>query len=112
MITPSSPIVFIVDDDEDKRLSMQRILKTVDLRAELFARAQDFLQKNIPDVPSCLVLDVRLPGMGGLEVQQKLIEAGINIPIIFITAHCVWTWARASAESRPRGSPGLVLAAN
>ena len=87
MTTLSSPIIFIVDDDEDMRLSMRRILKTVDLRAELFARAQDFLQTSIPDVPSCLVLDVRLPGMGGLEVQQKLIEAGINIPIIFVTAH-------------------------
>ena len=87
MTISSSPIVFIVDDEEDMRLAMQRILKTVNLRAELFATAQDFLQRNIPDVPSCLVLDVRLPGMGGLEVQQKLIEAGINIPIIFITAH-------------------------
>jgi FixJ family two-component response regulator len=87
MTISPSPIVFIVDDDEDMRLSMRRILKTVALRAELFARAQDFLQTNIPDVPSCLVLDVRLPGMGGLEVQQKLIEAGISIPIIFITAH-------------------------
>ena len=87
MTTSSSPIVFIVDDEEDMRLAMQRILKTVNLRAELFATAQDFLERQIPDVPSCLVLDVRLPGMGGLEVQQKLIEAGINIPIIFITAH-------------------------
>lgn len=87
MSTLSSPIVFIVDDDEDMRLSMQRVLKTVGLRAELFATPQDFLQSNIPDAPSCLVLDVRLPGMGGLEVQHKLIEAGINIPIIFITAH-------------------------
>jgi len=87
MSTLSSPIVFIVDDDEDMRLSMQRVLKTVGLRAELFATPQDFLQRNIPDAPSCLVLDVRLPGMGGLEVQHKLIEAGINIPIIFITAH-------------------------
>jgi FixJ family two-component response regulator len=87
MTTSSSPIVFIVDDDEDMRLAMQRILKTVNLRAELFATAQDFLQRNILDVPSCLVLDVRLPAMGGLEVQQKLMEAGINIPIIFITAH-------------------------
>ena len=87
MTTSSSPIVFIVDDDENMRLAMQRILKTVNLRAELFATAQDFLQRHIPDVPSCLVLDVRLPGMGGLEVQQKLIESGINIPIIFITAH-------------------------
>ncbi|HJY93252.1 MAG TPA: response regulator [Candidatus Acidoferrum sp.] len=87
MSTLPSPIVFIVDDDEDMRLSMQRVLKTVGLRAELFATPQDFLQRNIPDAPSCLVLDVRLPGMGGLEVQHKLIEAGINIPIIFITAH-------------------------
>ncbi len=87
MSTSSSPIVFVVDDDEDMRVSMQRLLKTVNLRAELFATAQDFLQRNIPDAPSCLVLDVRLPGMGGLEVQHKLIEAGINIPIIFITAH-------------------------
>jgi len=87
MSTLSTPIVFIVDDDEDMRLSMQRVLKTVGLRAELFATPQDFLQRNIPDAPSCLVLDVRLPGMGGLEVQHKLIEAGINIPIIFITAH-------------------------
>jgi FixJ family two-component response regulator len=87
MTTLSSPVVFIVDDDEDMRLAMQRILKTVKLRAELFATAQDFLQRNIPDVPSCLVLDVRLPGMGGLEVQQKMIETGIDIPIIFITAH-------------------------
>jgi FixJ family two-component response regulator len=87
MSTLSAPIVFIVDDDEDMRLSMQRVLKTVGLRAELFATPQDFLQRNIPDAPSCLVLDVRLPGMGGLEVQHKLVEAGINIPIIFITAH-------------------------
>ena len=87
MTTSSSPIVFIVDDDENMRQAMRRILKTVSLRAELFATAQEFLQRNTPDGPSCLVLDVRLPGMGGLEVQQKLIEAGIDIPIIFITAH-------------------------
>jgi FixJ family two-component response regulator len=80
MTTSSSPIVFIVDDEEDMRLAMQRILKTVNLRAELFATAQDFLERQIPDVPSCLVLDVRLPGMGGLEVQQKLIEAGNQYP--------------------------------
>src|ERR1700747_94269 len=79
--------VFIVDDEADVRLSLQRLLKTVGLRAQLFATAQDFLQRNIPDAPSCLVLDVRLPGVGGLEVQHKLIDAGIDIPIIFITAH-------------------------
>jgi FixJ family two-component response regulator len=79
--------VFIVDDDADVRLSIQRLLKTVGLRAELFATAQDFLRRNISDGPSCLVLDVRLPEVGGLEVQHKLAAAGINIPIIFVTAH-------------------------
>jgi FixJ family two-component response regulator len=79
--------VFIVDDDADVRLSIQRLLKTVGVRAELFATAQDFLRRNIPDGPSCLVLDVRLPEVGGLEVQHKLAAAGINIPIIFVTAH-------------------------
>jgi FixJ family two-component response regulator len=87
MTTPSSPTVFIVDDDEDMRLSMQRLLKTVGLRAELFTTAQDFLERNITDGPCCLVLDVRLPGMSGLEVQHELSEVGINIPIIFISAH-------------------------
>lgn len=79
--------VFIVDDNADVRTTMRRLLKTVGLHAEVFANAQDFLQWKIPDGPSCLVLDVRLPGMSGLDVQRNLIEAGINIPIIFITAH-------------------------
>jgi len=87
MSTQASATVFIVDDDADVRLSIQRLLKTVGLRAELFATAQDFLRRNIPDGPSCLVLDVRLPEVGGLEVQHKLAAAGINIPIIFVTAH-------------------------
>jgi FixJ family two-component response regulator len=87
MSTQVGATVFIIDDDADVRLSIQRLLKTVGLRAELFATAQDFLRRNIPDGPSCLVLDVRLPEMGGLEVQHKLAAAGINIPIIFVTAH-------------------------
>jgi FixJ family two-component response regulator len=87
MSTQAGATVFIVDDDADVRLSIQRLLKTVGLRAELFATAQDFLRRNIPDGPSCLVLDVRLPEVGGLEVQHKLAAAGINIPIIFVTAH-------------------------
>jgi FixJ family two-component response regulator len=87
MSTQAGATVFIVDDDADVRLSIQRLLKTVGLRAELFATAQDFLRRNIPDGPSCLVLDVRLPELGGLEVQHKLAAAGINIPIIFVTAH-------------------------
>lgn len=87
MSTQAGATVFIVDDDAGVRLSIQRLLKTVGLRAELFATAQDFLRRNLPDGPSCLVLDVRLPEVGGLEVQHKLAAAGINIPIIFVTAH-------------------------
>lgn len=80
-------VVFIVDDDDRMRAAMQRLLRTVGLHSEAFATPQGFLQHNLPDVASCLVLDVRLPGMSGLEVQQKLNEAGVQIPIIFITSH-------------------------
>jgi FixJ family two-component response regulator len=87
MSSPTERTVFIVDDDADVRAAMRRLLKTVGLQAELFANAQDFLQRKMPDVPSCLVLDMRMPGMSGLDVQRKLIEAGVSIPVIFITAH-------------------------
>ena len=83
--TPAT--VFVVDDDADVRAAMQRLLKTVGLHTEAFASAKDFLQRNLPQGPSCLILDIRLPGMSGLDVQQKLVEAGTRIPIIFITAH-------------------------
>jgi RNA polymerase sigma factor (sigma-70 family) len=83
----SVPEVFIIDDDAGVRVGMQRLLKSVGLKSEAFATARDFLQRQTPDAPSCLVLDVRLPGISGLEVQRNLIEAGIHIPIIFITAH-------------------------
>jgi FixJ family two-component response regulator len=87
MSSPAHRTVFVIDDDPDIRAAMQRLLETVGLHAELFAVAQDFLQRKMPEVPSCLVLDLRLPGMSGLEVQRRLIEAGVKIPIIFITAH-------------------------
>jgi FixJ family two-component response regulator len=87
MSSPAHRTVFVIDDDPDIRAAMQRLLETVDLHAELFAAAQDFLQRKMPEVPSCLVLDLRLPGMSGLEVQRRLTEAGVKIPIIFITAH-------------------------
>src|ERR1700730_10580129 len=86
MSSPMQRTVFIVDDDADMRASMRRLLKTVGLHAELFGSAQEFLQQKVTR-PSCLILDMRLPGMSGLEVQRSLIEAGNNIPIIFITAH-------------------------
>jgi FixJ family two-component response regulator len=79
--------VFIVDDDGRMRAAMQRLLKTVGLHSESFATPQDFLRRKVPDSPCCLVLDVRLPGMSGLEVQSKLNETGSQIPIIFITSH-------------------------
>ena len=79
--------VFIIDDDARMRAAMQRLLKSVGLRTESFATPQEFLQRRLPDSPNCLVLDVRLPGMSGLDVQGRLIEAGVRIPIIFITGH-------------------------
>jgi len=87
MTSPESPIVFIVDDDERMRAAMQRLLKTVGLPSQAYATPHDFLGQKLPNVPSCLILDVRLPGMSGLEVQSRLNEAGIQIPIIFITSH-------------------------
>ena len=87
MNPPDTSTVFIVDDDNRMRAAMQRLLKTVGLRSESFATPQEFLLQKLPTVPSCLVLDVRLPGMSGLEVQQKLNETGARLPIIFITSH-------------------------
>ena len=87
MSSPAPATVFVIDDDGDVRASIQRLLKTVGLRGEGFASAQEFLRQNMPEGPSCLILDIRLPGMSGLEVQRKLIDAGLSIPIIFISAH-------------------------
>ena len=87
MTSSDQPTVLIIDDDSRMREAMQRLLKTVGLHFESFATPQDFLSHKLPDGPSCLVLDVRLPGMSGLDVQSKLNEAGVQIPIIFITGH-------------------------
>jgi FixJ family two-component response regulator len=87
MTSSDQPTVLIIDDDSRMREAMQRLLKTVGLHFESFATPQDFLGHKLPDGPSCLVLDVRLPGMSGLDVQSKLNEEGVQIPIIFITGH-------------------------
>jgi FixJ family two-component response regulator len=79
--------VFVIDDDGRMRAAMQRLLKSVGLRAEAFASPQEFLRRKLPDGPSCLILDVRLPGISGLDVQRTLSEAGVQIPVIFITGH-------------------------
>jgi FixJ family two-component response regulator len=81
------PTVLIVDDDEVLRSSLGSLLRSVGMQIRLFGSASEFLAKPIPDTPCCLVLDVRLPGIGGLEFQAELEKAGIRIPIIFITGH-------------------------
>ena len=87
-MTPAgSPIVFVIDDDAAVRASIQGLLKSVGLRSEAFGTTQEFLRSKRPDGPSCLVLDVRLPGINGLEFQRELADAGVRIPIIFITGH-------------------------
>ena len=87
MTSSGQPTVLILDDDSRMRAAMQRLLKTDGLHSESFATPEDFLRHKLPDGPSCLVLDVRLPGMSGLDLQCKLNEAGVEIPIIFITGH-------------------------
>src|SRR6202051_3755611 len=87
MTPTAAPTVFVVDDDDLVRASIQGMLKSVGLRSETFGTAQDFLRSKRPDAPSCLILDVRLPGVSGLDFQRELADAGIRIPIIFITGH-------------------------
>jgi FixJ family two-component response regulator len=79
--------VMVVEDDSSMRTALRNLLRSVGLDAQLFASAQEFLTSKKPDVPSCLILDVRLPGMSGLDLQKELKAAGNDIPIIFITAH-------------------------
>jgi FixJ family two-component response regulator len=87
-MTPAEvPTVFVIDDDAAVRASIQGLLKSVGLRCESFRSAEEFLRRNRTDGPSCLVLDVSLPGVNGLEFQRELADAGIRIPIIFITGH-------------------------
>jgi FixJ family two-component response regulator len=87
MTTSDSSIVFIIDDDEDVRKSIQGLMESEGLRSEGFATPQDFLKHQATGSPSCLILDVRLPGVSGLDFQRKLTEIGVQIPIVFITAH-------------------------
>src|ERR1700730_16563636 len=86
-MSEAAPVVFVVDDDPSVRRAIKRLVESVGLRVELFGSAQEFLRSERPDTPNCLVMDIRLPGMSGLDFQRELAEAGIHIPIIFITAH-------------------------
>ncbi len=89
------PIVFVIDDDVSLRHALVALFRSVGLQVETFASAPEFLQFSPPEAPSCLVLDVRLPGIGGLEFQTNLSAAGIRTPIIFITGHGVPMSVRA-----------------
>jgi len=80
-------LVFVVEDDASMRTALKNLLRSVGLEARLFTSAQEFLESHRPDVPSCLVLDVRLPGLSGLDLQKELSATNVHIPIIFITAH-------------------------
>jgi FixJ family two-component response regulator len=87
MIPPDTPTVFVVDDDPSVRASIQGLLKSASLRSESFGTAEEFLRGKRLDGPSCLVLDVSLPGVNGLDFQRQLADAGIQIPVIFVTGH-------------------------
>jgi FixJ family two-component response regulator len=87
-MTPAdAPTVFVIDDDAGVRASIQGLLKSVGVRCQSFRSAEEFLQANRAEGPSCLVLDVSLPGVNGLDFQRELADAGFQIPIIFITGH-------------------------
>jgi FixJ family two-component response regulator len=86
-MTAAEDMVFVVDDDVGTRESLKNLVRSVGLRAETFASAQDFLRSTRPDVPGCLVLDVRLPGLSGLDLQKRMAEIGLEIPIVFISGH-------------------------
>jgi FixJ family two-component response regulator len=85
--TPERPLVFVVDDDQSLRDALGNLFRNVGLRVETFATAGDFVKRKLPDVATCLVLDIRMPGISGLELQAELAEADIRIPIVFMTGH-------------------------
>ena len=86
-MTISDAAVFVVDDDALIRDSLEQLVKSVGLQVETFSSTQAFLDTELPDTPSCLVLDIRMPGLSGLDLQDELVKRGISIPIIFITGH-------------------------
>src|ERR1700736_2289953 len=101
MMPAGAPTVFVIDDDTLVRASIQGLLKSVSLRSEAFATTREFLRSKRPDGPSCLILDGRLPGVNGLDFQRELADAGIFIPIIFITAHGDIPMTVKAMKSRP-----------
>jgi FixJ family two-component response regulator len=86
-VKQADSVVFVIDDDSSVREAIQNLIRSVGLRAEQFGTAQDFLRGEIPDIAGCLVLDVRLPGLSGLDLQRELASRKVTLPIIFITGH-------------------------
>jgi len=86
-VKEQDPTVFIVDDDREVRLGLESLIRSVGLRAAIFASADEFMAAPRPDAPACLILDVRMPGQSGLDLQRELRGAGIHIPIVFLTGH-------------------------
>jgi FixJ family two-component response regulator len=86
-VNSQEPMVFAIDDDASMREALSRLFRSIGMRAQIFASAQEFLKFERPDAPACLVLDVRLPGLSGLDLQRELAAADCGIPIIFITGH-------------------------
>jgi FixJ family two-component response regulator len=86
-MTDIDAMVFVIDDDAPTRESLKNLTRSIGLRVEAFSSAQEFLRSKRPDLAACLVLDVRLKGLSGLDLQKRMAEAGIDIPIIFITGH-------------------------
>jgi len=87
MKTEVAPIVFIVDDDLSVRRTTERLVRTAGFNTQTFTSAREFLKNPRPDAPACLILDVRMPGLDGMQLQRELAQSGINLPIIFITGH-------------------------
>lgn len=86
-MTSSDAIVFVVDDDSSVRSALKRLIKSVGHKVTTFSSAREFLDHDHPDAPSCLVLDIRMPGLSGLELQEHMAALGLTMPIIFITGH-------------------------
>ena len=81
------PVMFVVDDDESVSKALKRLMKSAGIKARSLSSAEDFLNQGCHNVPGCLILDVRMPGMNGLELQEKLVKSGSTMPIIFMSAH-------------------------
>jgi FixJ family two-component response regulator len=102
----ATPLIYIVDDDKSVRKSLKRLMKSAGLRAKTLASAEDFLNSGYQDDPGCLILDVRMPGLNGLDLQKQLTAAGSKLPIIFITAHLL-SAIHIAFEQLKKNLPGV-----